>query len=179
MGCAPKLDWLLDMTPVDFVSDAIFQLSQFLTFDFNTVTSDTLCPIYHLCNPKPIHWSKFVDWMAKFGYPLQKLAYTEWRNKLLSLGSKSSDVGGSADAKVENALIPLIPIFTVNEVDMGTTETMPKFDASLTLSQCSALGVTCSPINDELLATYFQFYISSGFLLPPHSADDQFSIEES
>ena len=230
MGCAPALDWLLDMTPVDFVSCSILLLSQFLSFDFKSssdLSTEPLCPIFHLCNPAPIHWSRFVDWMRTYGYALQKLPYTEWRQRLIAVSreaaaeqtsttatatatSSSSAIEASASANAlsiassvetaspvrarrhrtsstaggafgsaaaDNALLPLLPIFSENEVDMGTTQTMPKFDASLTLRQCEALGVPCPPINANLLKVYFEFYISSGFLPPPHTSGDQFSID--
>lgn len=228
MGSAPNLDWLLDMTPVDFVSEAILLLSQFLSFDFKSssdLSAEPLCPIFHLCNPAPIHWSRFVDWMRTFGYALQKLPYAQWRQRLIAVSREaaaeqssatetktplssaaevsmsaialsiansveaaspvrarrhraSSTTGGVLDsAAADNALLPLLPIFSENEVDMGTTQTMPKFDASLTLRQCEALGVPCPPINADLLKVYFEFYISSGFLPPPHTSGDQFSID--
>jgi hypothetical protein len=232
MGSAPVLDWLLDMTPVDFVSDSIVLLSQCLSFDFkssSTLSVKPLCPVFHLCNSAPIHWARFVEWMRKFGYALESLPYTSWRNRLIEVGRAAEKetllkpAGGAASAASaassaepakrappaagasaagaspvasrrrrvssaggpltissvasENALLPLLPIFSEEEIDMGNSKTMPIFDASLTLLQCTALGTPCPRIDDTLLEVYFEFYISSGFLAPPPCQDDQFSIE--
>jgi hypothetical protein len=80
-------------------------------------------------------------------------------------------------AAADNALLPLLPIFSENEADMGNTESMPVFNAAWTLRQCDAVGVPCPIIDDELLTVYFEYYISSGFLAPPQRVDDQFSLD--
>jgi thioester reductase-like protein len=185
------------MTPVDFVSDGILKLSQQLRY---ASPSSSPCTVFHLCNSAPIHWSHFVSWMAKFGYALHLLPYTEWRQRLIEVarlaekqqasGKKDGGNGqgpsspasnrkqSQASAAADNALLPLLPIFSEKEVDMGTSETMPKFNASWTLNQCSALGVPCPSIDDNLLTVYFEFYISSGFLAPPQRENDQFSLDD-
>ena len=172
LGYAPELDWLLDMTPVDFVSNAIVALSKHQTFS-PCIGGSQLCPTYHLCNNSPIHWSNFVKWINKYGYTLALVAYQEWREKLITVcraAEKSGIVG--------NALQPVLSIFGNSSEAMGTTKTMPKFDASFSFSKLAKYSISCPLIDENLLSLYFQFYISSGFLAPPDKDVEQFCFDE-
>ena len=168
LGYAPDLDWLLDMTPVDFVSKAIVELSRHQTF-VPCIGPAHLCPTYHLCNGTPIHWRKLISWMNEYGYNLKIISYSEWRKKLLTICRNSENM---------NALQPLISIFSEKEEDMGTTETMPKFDPQVTFSKLAKHCVYCPPVDSKLLDVYFHFYISSGFLFPPQKESSQFDFDD-
>jgi thioester reductase-like protein len=113
LEAAPDLDWLLDMTPVDFVSHGIVALSR--TVDFAELDGALterrgtgpagaalplpdaiLSPVFHLCNAAPMAWVAFVAWMNKFGYACEQLPYVEWRARLIEVVRQIEENGGEA-----------------------------------------------------------------------------------
>eukprot|EP00455_Lapot_gusevi_P033593 TRINITY_DN3675_c0_g1_i1.p1 TRINITY_DN3675_c0_g1~~TRINITY_DN3675_c0_g1_i1.p1 ORF type:complete len:1144 (-),score=367.23 TRINITY_DN3675_c0_g1_i1:115-3546(-) len=185
MEMAPDLDWLLDMTPVDFVSQAIVHLSQTTSYYLPRTTSPAFCPTYHLCNPSPLPWPKLIEWLRSFGYAIRQVPYTQWRERLLQVARDSEVRTGPASrrppvsphAAQENALLPLIPIFGDTAESMGSSRTMPHFDTSLTQQALQSAMLVCPPVSSRLLVTYFRYYIRCGFLTPPQRDRDQFDMD--
>ncbi|KAF4967665.1 hypothetical protein FZEAL_10506 [Fusarium zealandicum] len=71
LGRAPDVDgWFLEMTPVDFVSDAIVTLANH--------TDDTKQTLYHLGDPAPVSSKEIFESLATIGYPTEPLAWDEW-----------------------------------------------------------------------------------------------------
>lgn len=185
MQAAPTLDWLLDMTPVDFVSDAIVYLAlhqQFLPTlaaqgvgDPKSLISPTvaaaakaarkpLCPVYHLANPGPIPMKKLFDWLQTFGFPVSQIPYSQWRQSLLDKAGNGQDS--------DNPLSPLLPLMMEKEEDMGTSATMPQFDMTLTTAALAPGGIKCPAISDSLLHCYFSYFVNIGFLSNPNQQDE-------
>jgi thioester reductase-like protein len=63
------VDWLAEMTPVDFVSKAIAILSNHV---------DTKQRVFHLGDPHPVQTKSLFDDLAKLGYPTQPLEWDKW-----------------------------------------------------------------------------------------------------
>jgi thioester reductase-like protein len=146
LGAVPNFgNMILMMTPVDYVSQALVYLSR---------QSTSAGGIFHLSNPNSISWQDLVNWVNKFGYPIQQLPYAQWRQKLLTSITQHPHA---------NALQPLLPIFLDVEPD---TEPL-WFDCQQALAALEGSSVTCPPIDDALLRTYFSYFIRSGFLDSP------------
>ena len=70
LGCAPQVDgWMIDMTPVDFVSKAIVQLAD---------NTDTEQQLYHLGDPEPLPATKVFGCLANLGYSTKEVSWKEW-----------------------------------------------------------------------------------------------------
>jgi amino acid adenylation domain-containing protein/thioester reductase-like protein len=70
LGCAPQVDgWLVEMTPVDFVSKAITTLSDY---------TDTEHCIYHLGDPNPVASDAIFDSLSELGYTTKRLPWQDW-----------------------------------------------------------------------------------------------------
>ncbi len=69
MGAAPDLDWMLDCCTVDFVAQAIVELSH---------SSTAPLSVSHLVNPTRYHWREVVLWLNLYGYPLRLIPYRQW-----------------------------------------------------------------------------------------------------
>jgi thioester reductase-like protein len=67
---APNLDLMLDMTPVDYVSQAIVHLSR---------QPELVGKAFHLLNPHPIPLDKIVDLLISFGHSIELVSYEEWQ----------------------------------------------------------------------------------------------------
>ncbi|KAH6898139.1 hypothetical protein B0T10DRAFT_100355 [Thelonectria olida] len=71
LGYAPDVEnWFFEMTPVDFVSDAIVTLANY--------TDDTEQSLYHLGDPNPVSSKDLFASLNDLGYPTKPLAWDEW-----------------------------------------------------------------------------------------------------
>lgn len=85
LGALPDEDVMIDLTPVDYVSQALVHLSQ---------QASALGKTFHLVNPHPMHWSDIADWLMAQGYVLKRMPYTPWYAQLA--------------ASPHNAFVPLL-----------------------------------------------------------------------
>jgi amino acid adenylation domain-containing protein/thioester reductase-like protein len=150
LGSVPKDGSMVNLTPVDYASQAIIYLSQQLT---------SLGKVFHLINPQPLHWGEVINSIISFGYPLQAVDYPEWRSKLLKEVERSP----------ENALYPLIGTLTDSESQNTNTEDSPtqQIDFQNTLTGLAETTITCPPLDQQLLSTYLSYLVRSNFLEHP------------
>ena len=74
LGYAPEIeDWHMEMTPVDFVAAAILHLAS---------EEAAQGVAYHLANPDPPPADEVFDRMEEQGYPLERLPYDEWLERI-------------------------------------------------------------------------------------------------
>lgn len=76
LGSAPIVERLVEITPVDYVAQAMVALS--------------LQPIgrgqaYHLLNPDFIPWNQLITWIKELGYPIQQIEHDQWLAQLQAL----------------------------------------------------------------------------------------------
>ncbi len=80
LGSAPEMSgWMIEMTPVDFVSGAILEIS-----DRPREWGQT----FHLANPERVSAGELFGWLEEIGYPMERLNYSEWLKEWRS-GSNS------------------------------------------------------------------------------------------
>ncbi|MBD0263625.1 MAG: thioester reductase domain-containing protein, partial [Tolypothrix sp. Co-bin9] len=75
MGSFPEVDYMLDMSPVDYVSKAIVHLSR---------QKESIGKAFHLQHPQPVPLTVLVDWVRSFGYPVDVISYDAWQEKLIN-----------------------------------------------------------------------------------------------
>ena len=151
LGCIVS-DWdlLLDLSPVDYNSRAIVYLSQ---------QPSSAGQSFHLQNPSLLHWQALADFICASGYPLQKVPFTEWQDKL--------------SAQKDNPLYPLLPFFRhkwnnhLSYIELNEQGYRPLISCEATQAALSQSQIACPPLDAALLSTYFQYFIRSGFLPAP------------
>jgi thioester reductase-like protein len=175
LGSAPDLDGATDMTPVDYVSSAIVRLS---------LSKQALGNVFHLVNPERIHLRELVAWIRSSGYPIEQLSYDQWRTELLSGAGRSKG----------KAVYSLVPLFSAtvtrrpvrggdnhplepdgrNTVDqIGNIMAAQyaaravKFDDQHTRNGLSGSSIVCPPIDGDVFARYFSYFVRTGFLHAP------------
>jgi thioester reductase-like protein/amino acid adenylation domain-containing protein len=94
---APEMEgWRMEMTPVDFVADAILHIASDPAAQGGT---------YHLADPDPPPAEEVYDLLEEGGYPLERLPYDEWLQKIDAAppqeGTPGEIVGGAASATDE------------------------------------------------------------------------------
>lgn len=150
LGSVPQENTMVNLTPVDYASQAIIYLSQQPT---------SLGKVFHLINPQPLHWEEVVNSIVSFGYPLQSIDYTQWHSKLLREIERSPN----------NPLSPLVATLTNQASQNTNTEDSPtqQIDFQNTLTGLAETTITCPPLNQQLLNTYLSYLISHSFLEHP------------
>jgi len=97
--------------------------------------------------------NQFFDWMHAWGYPLRRVPYDTWKRELFN-----------AEGFQDNALYP----FWTFLADLEEWQTIiPQHDCQNTLKGLAGTSIVCPPVDDELLSTYFSYYMQSGFLDAP------------
>jgi len=147
IGSVPTLDVMVNIVPVDFVSEAILHLSR---------DPGNLGKIYHLDNPHPLHFSELADWIASQGFPARKVSFDDWRAELFRQVTHMPSDGWE----------PYLPL--VEEVEEKQVF-MPEFDLSNTLSALKDSGILCHPVNGQLFSTYLKYFTPRGFLEQPET----------
>ncbi|QEP42208.1 amino acid adenylation domain-containing protein [Ectothiorhodospiraceae bacterium BW-2] len=148
----PALSTPLDMTPVDYASQAIVYLSQ-------SQRVGSQC--FHIINQKSLSFNQLTEAFNSLGYPVQSIHYSHWLNQLRTLAIDSKD----------NALGAMLPIFTD---DIAGKSYLELSSLSLALRDDNTRRglqhsrISCPEITVELLATYLDYFVTCGFLTRPN-----------
>lgn len=150
LGAAPDLDQSINMTPVDYASQAIAYLSR---------QEESFGKAFHILNPQPLPWDQLIQKICKLGYTIRVLSYDQWQAELLKLESST-----------QNVLAPLSPLFTEKDPKTQLTYletflmTAQAFDCRNTSEGLLRTSVACPPINTNLLDNYFYYFNQISFL---------------
>jgi thioester reductase-like protein len=156
MGSIPNMGCGITLVPVDYVSKAIVYLSS---------QKESLGKAFHLNNPNNSSWSDVAHWMNELGYPVRQILYEEWEAELI-------EIVGTKD----NALSGLLPFFLRRWSDeqltfAGLGQRRAKLNCEETVARLAGTSITCPRVDSKLLKTYFSYFIRSGFLDAPATAD--------
>jgi len=151
MGSFPEVDYMLDMSPVDYVSKAIVHLSR---------QKESIGKAFHLQHPQPVPLTVLVDWVRSFGYPVDVISYDAWQEKLIN------DV-----TSAENPLYTLRPFLLERRSeeqltipDLYLKARRPEISCEDTVNALAGSSIVCAPIDSKLFMTYTAYLIESGFL---------------
>jgi len=151
MGSFPDVDYMLDMSPVDYVSQAVVYLSRQQT---------SLGKAFHLQHPQLVALRSLVDWMSSFGLAVKLIPYEKWQAELISNA-----------ISVENPLYTLRPFLLERWSDRQLTipdlylqAHRPVISCEETLKALAGSSIVCPPLDIQLLLTYTSYLVKSGFL---------------
>ncbi len=146
-GYAPDIQNLMDMTPVDFVSAAIVYLSR---------RNESIGQVFHLLNPRPIHWSGIFTMVSEAGYPVRKLPFHEWVEAIEEHANPDT-----------NPLYPLLPFFHIEFARrmLGVSDSAyHALGTAITQAALAPSGITCPAIDRRLINTFLSRFFQSGRL---------------
>jgi thioester reductase-like protein len=145
LGLAPDLaDLEIEMTPVDYVARALVHISR-------SAQSDAA--VFHLINQVKMRFSDLVAFMRRGGWPLEVVDRERWWAALRA----TIDVD-------RNELHPVMDI--VREFVVGGEEAID-YDVTCAEKALSGSGISCPPLDERLLRTYFGYFTRSGYLPVP------------
>lgn len=143
MGSIASITDILDLSPVDYVSQSIVYLSR---------QPKALSQSFHLNNPQPIYWHQLTDFIRSLGYPIELISYQNWQSQLRKQARSQS-----------NPLYPLLPFFLKNSPEHQQARE-PEISCQATQTALAESSITCPPVDTKLLNTYFDYFIRSSFL---------------
>jgi thioester reductase-like protein len=139
LGSAPDLDIIMDIVPVDYVTDAVIYISS---------QPDPFGKIYHLSASEQTHYKDLIKYLEDQGYPLQIVPYNQWKHDLFDLAVENPEQSW-------NVYLPLIADVDANILNM------PQFGQENTNAGLRGSSIHSAPIDSELLGTYFRHFIES------------------
>jgi thioester reductase-like protein len=147
MGYAADSSLIVDLTPVDFVSEAIIRLS-------------LAAPgpgVVHLSNPRALPWTTLVGWLNEFGYKIRLVPIDAWKRRLASSGET-------------NALFPLLSMYLEDSV-LGKRELLiaklANVSRQFTSPMLAALNLEYPLLDKDLWAKYVKYCADGGFFPAP------------
>ncbi len=151
LGLAPEWETTLELSPVDYISNAIIYLSR---------QQNLSQQIFHIVNPNPTQWHHAIDWINSFGYPVKMTDHDCWREALLEVTLNS----------VNNALSPLLPVFPpkAQMTELGISISgSPRFDCHNTLEALAGSAIACPPVDERLIHHCLTYLVDNNLLAPP------------
>ena len=153
LGSSPLLvlDEKMEMTPVDYVSQAIVALSR---------RRASYGQAFHLFNAVPMMVNEMITWTNEAGFSLKLLPYNEWRASLAA----------TLDEGVENELAPIAPLlFPLQRIDgpLQAPATQVVYEDRHTRAALANVSVHCPAGDGVLYKTYLSYMVKSGYLPAP------------
>jgi amino acid adenylation domain-containing protein/thioester reductase-like protein len=159
LGSAPILSLPMHLTPVDYVSKAIVQLS---------AQQSSWGQAFHFSNPRPLSLDQLVDYIRSLHYEIKYTDHDNWLTQLLNVG-----------AHQENALKPMLPLLTSPGVSYSKYLEVLNLDNVSCQNVMAGLVETeicCPAVDSQLLEKYFTYFVQSGFLVSPSVPDQQLLV---
>lgn len=146
---APNWHMMLDMLPVDTISNVIIETALH-SQKYNTV--------FNLINPNKISWTQLIHYINERGYVVPLIEPLKWKHEHLQYIND------------DNALYSLYPLY-INERDedwMKGLSAISRANSYNTNNAFNEAGQKMPTLNKHLLDVYFDFLEKEGFIKPPH-----------
>lgn len=147
LGMAPLRDVEMDITPVDYVAEAITELS---------LQNESLGKCFHLTNPEPLQAPVLVEWMEDFEMGIQRVPYDVWRDRVFAL----ADQLDSPELKLLGDILGPRVLS-----DDRALAVHPRFDCQGALQALAKTKIRCAPPDRRLLTTYSDFLHQKGEII--------------
>jgi myxalamid-type nonribosomal peptide synthetase MxaA len=136
LACVPRINTLIDLTPVDAACDAVLALAR---------NPQARGGNYHIVHPAPVPFSYVASTLEQEGYRIQELAYAQWLKKLEA----------AAENGRKQAILPLLGAFPREQTDTLDL-LLPRFATEQTCSLLPGRVLTTASV-PELLKRYVRF----------------------
>ena len=143
LGYAPRIEgWRMEMTPVDFVVDAICYLAG---------EPASLGQVFHLADPNPVPAHEVFTWLEAMGYPLGPLDYPDWLEALRVTPRRGTDetIGGVLYGAAPEA----------HELWDGNA-----YEDRNTRRALRGSGLRRPQINASLFGNYVRYFVNRGWI---------------
>ncbi|WFD33647.1 L-2-aminoadipate reductase [Malassezia cuniculi] len=163
LGYVPDMENTINMVPVDHVA-RITALAALATAGLPP-SENTHATVFHVTSHPKIRYSGFLGALARYGWPVERCDYVEWRQRLEHHVLAAASADGS-DAET-NALFPLLH-FVLD--DLPTSTKSPELDDRNTDALLVAAGErdgVARGVDEALVGLYLSWLVAVGFLPKP------------
>jgi amino acid adenylation domain-containing protein/thioester reductase-like protein len=146
MGCAPYFYREMDLTPVDYMSKAVYHLSR---------QTSLIGKKFNLYNANSITWVEMINLLNSFGYEIKVMDYSKWRQKLIEfIGADENN--------------PFAVILHIFGDEVPTTENSVTLDYQNAKRGLRDAALQCPPVDCALVGLYLNYFIKEGLYKKPH-----------
>ncbi|MBU1627180.1 thioester reductase domain-containing protein [bacterium] len=131
----PSTDMLINFAPVDFVSDAIVEIS---------FQKESEGKIFHIANPHSITMDEFFEMVRELGYPLPKKSLNKWKQDVLNYAERTGNRSFS------------IFIDILNKMTDGGNRA---YDVRNMLEKLKTSSLSCPMIEKEFIKTNLMYFL--------------------
>lgn len=161
LGMAPDFEMVLNLIPVDYLSQGIVHLS---------LQAESWGQNFNCINPNPVSMRQFVTMLNDCGYPVELADHEAWEN---ALNEAVDTLDSIVHVLTSKATAQSYSVAERSSLAAGAT-----VNCDNVLTGLVNTNITCPMITPQLLNTYFQFFDSVGFLdLPKTSVVQEVTIE--
>lgn len=156
LGAYPDLPVELDVTPVDFVADALVELVR---------RGPPAGETYHLVNPAPTRFDALLAAAVARGHPMRAVPLADWGRLLAERVADDP----------RHPLFPLLPLLLPEDggdAELGLEQVVP--DVRLPRPSCARVlehlaptDVRCPPVDQRVLDSWLDSLHRGGWLPPP------------
>ncbi|MFE7032010.1 amino acid adenylation domain-containing protein [Streptomyces sp. NPDC057621] len=151
-GIVPDLFEEETWTPVDHVAKAIVHLS--------LVQRPPNATVFHHAATAPVRLSDLYDWLEEYGYPLRRMTTARWLAEL----RRSAATSG---AETSAAATTLAFFDSRDAQPAGLDLRTGRIRSDNVRNGLRGSGITCPPVDQDLVLRYLDHCVTSGILPPP------------
>lgn len=155
-GVMPEAYLHYDVVPVDYVARGIIALSAGAEHCFE---------VFHLTNPDAKTFAQVMGLLREIGYPIELLPEETYKHRL-----RSGAITQGGRAYSSTILKAFSLWYFISKVSFYSSAMT---DCEYTRSKLETLGVTCAPINRQLIENYVRAGIHQGYFPRPSRRDGQ------
>jgi len=148
LGFAPRMERLINMTPIDTVS-------RLMAAPAFQVEGGHVLNVFN--NTDLVSWNEIVDWLALCGYAIEQIPFASWQHKLMSITP-------------DNAIFKFSPLYGRKDAEhkvLSSAINVSQYACASAQSAMARHGIHYDKTKSELLAIYFGYFWRTGFLPPP------------
>ncbi|MFN0204707.1 MAG: amino acid adenylation domain-containing protein [Planctomycetota bacterium] len=153
LGMAPDLDVKMDMTPVDFASAAITNLS------LNNQLTDR---VFHIINSTAVPLYNIFDWAGRCGWPLRRVPFSEWQEAVYA----------HVLSRPNHAMLNILPMLMIPADSAALVESvvpdarLQRLDATHCERALRGSDILCPEVSENLIKLYLNQFVKNGALSP-------------
>ncbi len=148
LGLYPRVATQVALTPVDYVSRGIVQLSR---------RPEIVDRVFHFCPPQPVEWVVLLETIGALGYEMTAVTYAEW----------VAAVNAAATQQPKSQLYQQLRLLLRAPIYLFA-QAKPRFSGRAT--EAALTPLRCPAIDHRLLSTYFAWFQQTGYLPAPEQA---------
>ncbi len=147
LGAAMDYDLQLELVPVDYAAAAVARIA---------LRPGVPPATFNLTGARSVSMNEVIDLLVAYGYPLERLPYGEWHERLMAAIERGED------NQMARYMVLLGKDKPAEEI--GYPGSKPHFENGNLRRALEGSGLACPDVTLELFRTYLDYFVSIGFI---------------